>query len=176
MYNVKNATIMKTSHSSFGKMRLKLATLCMIGTISFNSAMASCSESQTSVSSGKREQEETALLQKDLGGISPEKALEYMKTTENLVIVDVASRTNYARKHFEGAVNIPIENLSSDEEKELYMKLPKGRPIMLHCRLGMIVPGAYRTLKALRPDIPEISYIDGRPPFDEYNDWVKSKQ
>ncbi|WP_455665874.1 rhodanese-like domain-containing protein [Phocaeicola sp.] len=113
---------------------------------------------------------------KDLGAMSPEKALEYMKTTENLVIVDVASRTNYARKHFERAVNIPIENLSSDEEKELYLKLPKGRPVILHCRLGMIVLGAYRTLKQLRPDIPEISYIDDRPPFDEYNEWVKSKK
>lgn len=167
---------MKTSHLSSGKMRMRFAVLCMIGTISLSGAMASCTESHASEPFDKEQQEDTASSMKDLGGISPEKALEYLKTTENLVIVDVASRTNYARKHFEGATNIPIEDLSSDEEKELYLKLPKGRPVMLHCRLGMIVPGAYRTLKALRPDIPEISYIDGRPPFDEYNEWVKSKK
>lgn len=51
----------------------------------------------------------------DLGAMSPEKALEYMKKTENLVIVDVATRSWYAKEHFEGAINIPIENISPDE-------------------------------------------------------------
>lgn len=166
---------MRKEHSSFYKMRLLFTAICMVGITSLSSVMASCTESDTSEITGNK-QDETPSTMKDLGGMSPEKALEYMKTTENLVIVDVASRTNYARKHFEGAVNIPIENLSSDEEKELYLKLPKGRPVILHCRLGMIVPGAYRTLKQLRPDIPEISYINDRPPFDEYNEWVKSKK
>lgn len=166
---------MGKDHALFYKMRLLFSALCMVGITSLGSVMASCTESGTSETTGSK-QDETPSTVKDLGGMSPEKALEYMKTTENLVIVDVASRTNYARKHFEGAVNIPIENLSSDEEKELYLKLPKGRPVILHCRLGMIVPGAYRTLKQLRPDIPEISYINDRPPFDEYNEWVKSKK
>lgn len=161
---------MKKDHSSFYKMRLLFTAICMVGITSLSSVMASCTESDTSETTGNK-QDETPSTMKDLGGMSPEKALEYMKMTENLVIVDVASRTNYARKHFEGAVNIPIENLSSDEEKELYLKLPKGRPVILHCRLGMIVPGAYRTLKQLRADIPEISYIDGTPLFDEYNAW-----
>ena len=35
----------------------------------------------------------------------------------------------------------------------------------------MIVPGAYQTLKQLRPDIPEIAYIADTPLFDEYNAW-----
>lgn len=166
---------MRKDHLSFYKMRLLLTAICMVGITSVSSVMASCTERDISGTTGNK-QDETPSSMKDLGAMSPEKALEYMKTTENLVIVDVASRTNYARKHFERAVNIPIENLSSDEEKELYLKLPKGRPVILHCRLGMIVPGAYRTLKQLRPDIPEISYIDDRPPFDEYNEWVKSKK
>lgn len=112
---------------------------------------------------------------KDMGGMTPRKALEYMKKTDNLVILDVATANWYRTKHFEGAVNIPVEELNSAEEKELYNKLPKGRPVILHCRRGMVVPGAYRTLKALRPDIPEISYIDGTPLFNEYNDWKKSR-
>lgn len=83
----------------------------------------------------------------DLGAMSPEKALEYMKKTENLVIVDVATRSWYAKEHFEGAINIPIENISPDEAEKLYLDIPAGRPVILHCRLGMVVPGAYRTLK-----------------------------
>lgn len=111
-----------------------------------------------------------------LGAMSPQQALAYMKTTENLIIVDVASRNNFERKHFVGAINIPIENLNSQEERELYLGIPAGRPVILHCRLGMIVPGAYRSLKELRSDIPAISYIDGAPLFDEYNSWKNEQE
>lgn len=109
--------------------------------------------------------------QNTLGGMEPIQALTYMKTTDNLLIVDVATKRHFASKHFMGAVSIPIENISSKEAKDMYMSLPAGRPVLLHCRLGMIVPGAYETLKNLRPDIPEIAYITGRPLFDEYNNW-----
>ena len=49
------------------------------------------------------------------------------------------------------------------------MQIPQGRPTLLHCRRGMIVPGAYERVKELRPDIWEIFYIDDAPLFDEYN-------
>ncbi|RRD69254.1 MULTISPECIES: rhodanese-like domain-containing protein [unclassified Desulfovibrio] len=114
--------------------------------------------------------------QNDLGGMEPAQALEYMKETKNLVIVDVATRRWFATKHFAGAVNIPIENISRSEALELYRGLPPGRPVLLHCRLGMIVPGAYQTLKELRPDIPEVGYITGKPLFDEYNHWYETTQ
>lgn len=113
-------------------------------------------------------------MQKDLGAMTPEEALEYMKETENLVIVDVAATRWYNEKTFEGAINIPIEELDSSEEDKLYMEIPEGCPVLLHCRRGMIVPGAYERVKELRPDIPEISYLDGTPLFDEYNEWLSS--
>ena len=102
---------------------------------------------------------------RDLGAMTPEAALAYMKQTENLVIVDVATKSWYAKDHFPGAVNIPIEEISAAEAEAMYRALPTGRPVLLHCRLGMIVPGAYDKVKALRPDIPEIGYIAGKPPF-----------
>lgn len=111
-----------------------------------------------------------------LGALTPEAALEYMKTEKNLVIVDVAAKRYFNREHFEGAVNIPIEELDREEEDELYAALPKGRPVVLHCRLGMIVPGAYERLTELRPDIPEIAYIDGAPLFREYNEWLAGRE
>ena len=111
-----------------------------------------------------------------LGALTPEAALEYMKTEKNLVIVDVAAKRYFDREHFAGAVNIPIEELDGEEEDELYAALPKGRPVLLHCRLGMIVPGAYERLAELRPDIPEIAYIDGAPLFREYNEWLAGRE
>lgn len=107
--------------------------------------------------------------------MEPAQALEYMKTTPDLLIVDVATKSGFERIHFTNAINIPIENISSAEANALYMQIPTGRPVILHCRLGMIVPGAYQTLKSLRPDIPEISYITGKPQFDAYNSWYKEK-
>lgn len=117
-----------------------------------------------------------AAEQKDLGGMEPAQALEYMKTTPDLLIVDVATKSGFEQVHFINAINIPIENISSVEAKTLYMQIPTGRPVILHCRLGMIALGAYQTLKNLRPDIPEISYITGKPQFDAYNTWHKEKQ
>lgn len=108
--------------------------------------------------------------------MTPEDALEYMKKTGSIVIVDVAATKRYDEKHFEGAINIPIEELSSGEEDKLYMKIPAGRPVIMHCRRGMIVPGAYRRVLELRKDIPEIGYIAGAPLFDEHNAWLKTRQ
>lgn len=111
----------------------------------------------------------------EIGALSPEDALEYMKNTENLVIVDVAATRWYNTKHFEGAINIPIEELDSNEEDDLYKEIPSDCPVIMHCRLGMIVPGAYRRVLEFRPDIPEIAYIDDAPMFDEYNEWLASQ-
>lgn len=111
----------------------------------------------------------------DLGGLSPEDALEYMKNTPDLIIVDVAATRWYDEEHFENAINIPIEELNDEEENARYMEIPAGSPVLLHCRRGMIVPGAYERVKELRSDIPEISYIDGNPPFAEYNEWLANQ-
>ncbi|ODR43080.1 sulfur transferase [Eisenbergiella tayi] len=139
-------------------------------TISENSALST--EAQTS-------QEEPAMSsesQNAMGAMSPEAALEYMKETKDLVIVDVAATRWYDENHFEGAINIPIEELDSETEDALYMEIPAGKPVMMHCRRGMIVPGAYDRVLELRPDIPEISYIDGTPQFDEYNEWIANQE
>lgn len=111
-----------------------------------------------------------------MGAVTPDAALSYMKRTKDLVIVDVAAKQWYAKEHFSGAINIPIEDISHEEADKLYMEIPAGRPVILHCRRGVIVPGAYRRVKELRPDIPEISYIDGVPPFEAYNEWLASQK
>jgi len=37
----------------------------------------------------------------------------------------------------------------------------------------MIVTGVYQILKKIRSDIPRISFITGKPPFDECDQWYK---
>ncbi|MDV0445416.1 hypothetical protein MmiAt1_09930 [Methanimicrococcus sp. At1] len=109
--------------------------------------------------------------QRDWGGLSPEFSLVYMKGTEDLVIVDLRATEFYNEVHFEGAVHIPIEELTRDEIDALYMALPEGRPVISHCRRGVSVIPEHDIMKELRPDIWEISYIAGVPLFDEYNEW-----
>lgn len=112
--------------------------------------------------------------QKDLGALYPKRALEYMKQRNNIVIIDVSSEKFYDKKHFAHALNIPIEAYSDEElQKILMTSIPKNRPVIVHCRQGVIGTDVYMLLKKVRPDLPEISYIAGKPLFDEYNAWVE---
>jgi len=108
--------------------------------------------------------------QNDMGGISPEQALEYMKTTENLVILDVRE-PQYINSYFEGSIQIPWTQMA-----KRYNEVPKGRPVLINCGLGQVAPRAYETLKKNRPDIPELGYIAGAPKFREYNNWLKEQK
>lgn len=116
-------------------------------------------------------QSKNTITTEALGAMSPQKALEYMKITKNIVIVDVATSREYKQKHFEGAINIHYS-----EMPERYQEIPQNSRVILHCRLGMVVPNAYRVLLQNRPDITELSYIDGAPLFDEYNSWKKENK
>lgn len=106
-----------------------------------------------------------------LGGLSPEEALEYMKNTENLVIVEVNTAQWKKETPFTGAMWIP-----HDEMAERYDEIPEGLPVILHCGAGVVSVPAYETLIEKRPDIPELSYIDGAPPIQEYNEWLEEQQ
>lgn len=64
--------------------------------------------------------------QNDRGALTPDEALSYMKSKNDLLIVDVAAERWYAEKHFAEAVNIPIESLYDAEEKKRYQNLPGG--------------------------------------------------
>ena len=113
--------------------------------------------------------------QKALGALTPEQAMEYMKKTKDLVIIDVAPTKAYDKGHFIGAINIPVEVLSVEEEEKRYKELiPTGKPVLVHCRKSIYAPAAYRRIIELRPDIPEISYINGAPLLNQYNDWKAS--
>lgn len=103
-----------------------------------------------------------------LGGLSPADALEYMKTTRDLVIIEVNKADRKWPVGFNGALWIPY-----DEIEQRVSEIPAGRPVILHCRRGNVVKIAYKTLSQMNTGIKELSYIAGVPPIDEYNSFKK---
>ncbi len=133
-------------------------------------------EESTNVGTEKEEESEMVGTEENgqtnlLGGLSPEEALEYMKNTESLVIVEVNTAQWKKEIPFTGAMWIP-----HDEMAERYDEIPEGRPVMLHCGAGVVSIPACETLIEKRPDIPELSYIDGAPPIQKYNEWLEEQQ
>lgn len=104
-----------------------------------------------------------------LGGLSPEDALEYMKSTPDLVIVQVTPEENKLEPGFIGAMYIPYTELETR-----YDEIPREVPVILHCRRGKASVPAYEILLEKRPDIPELSYIAGEPLVDAYNAWYEA--
>jgi len=131
--------------------------------------LSNISASYTAVKSDTEDDEMNSDTTKTnaLGGLSPEDALEYMKKTPNLVIVQVNTAQWYIEDGFKGAMWIPHTEIA-----ERYDEIPKGVPVILHCGAGVVSVPAYEALLEKRPDIPELSYIAGRPPIAEYNEWV----
>lgn len=104
-----------------------------------------------------------------LGGQTPEDALEYMKSTPNLVIVQVTPEEYKLEVGFIGALYIPYTELETR-----YDEIPSDVPVILHCRRGKASVPAYEILCEKRPDIPELSYIAGEPLVEEYNAWYEA--
>lgn len=107
-----------------------------------------------------------------LGGLEPEEALKYMEEhyDEGLVIVEVNTDYWKHEKGFTGAMHIP-----HDQMAERYNEIPSGVPVILHCGAGVVSVPAYETLMEKRKDIPQLSYIAGHPPVDEFNKWLEER-
>lgn len=57
-----------------------------------------------------------------------------------------------------------------------YDEIPSGVPVILHCGAGVVSVPAYETLMEKRKDIPQLSYIAGHPPVDEFNKWLEDHE
>lgn len=108
-----------------------------------------------------------------LGGLEPEAARNYMKEhyDEGLVIVEVNTDYWKLENGFTGAMHI-----SHDQMAERYDAIPSGVPVILHCGAGVVSVPAYETLMEKRKDIPQLSYIAGHPPVDEFNKWLEDHE
>ena len=99
------------------KLFLFFLACVLTGTLSACSNAENSQQAPVSEQSTSSDENAVANTQADvnaLGSMSPEDALEYMKNTPDLVIVDVATTSRYEEKHFEGAIHIPIEELDSE--------------------------------------------------------------
>lgn len=103
-----------------------------------------------------------------LGGLSPDDAHRYMTRTERLLIVDVRPARYRMSGGFFGSIVIAASEVGTEAADEMLMSLPSDRPIIIHCGNGVAAKKAYDRLISLRSDIRELSYIDGRPLFEEY--------
>ena len=101
---------------------------------------------------------------KRLGGLTPEAALEFLKSTPDVVIVEVnrmsfGHSTSFLRK--------------LDNRRYASFRIAEtGRQPQV-ARAGVVSVPAYETLVEKRPDIPVLGYIAGHPPVTDYNAWYK---
>ena len=149
------------------KKRLITLTLAML-TVSMN--LTACTNVSSNDGGNTLEVANEETETQWLGGMSPEDALEYMKTTPDLVIIDVRE-PQYINQSFKGEMQIPWTKMA-----ERCDEIPAGKNVLLHCGLGMVVPNAYRTLQEKRPDLKSVAYIAGAPLFKEYNEWQKANK
>ena len=71
--------------------------------------------------------------------------------------------------------------MHGDKERKIMKKLatneiPSGVPVILHCGAGVVSVPAYETLMEKRKDIPQLSYIAGHPPVEEFNKWLEDHE
>lgn len=163
---------MKINHPLKETARRLITAFCLTCVASISGSMTSCSET-TKPSNEAIMTRETKSSEKFLGGLSPDKAFEYMKATPDVYIIDVREPEWYdGYTQFTGNVHIPRSKLT-----ERYKEIPTDRPVILNCGMGMVAPRAYELLKGLDIDVKQLSYIAGSPRFREYNEWIaKQKQ
>ena len=106
-----------------------------------------------------------------IGPMTPEDALEYMKSTyhQGLVIVDVTLPEYKLETGFTGSISIPYTELETRSDE-----IPPNKPVILHCVRGKASAKAYPILEEKRKDIPVLSYIAGEPLIEDFNTWVQS--
>lgn len=105
-----------------------------------------------------------------LGPLTPEAAFDYMKQTPSLVIIEVTAVEFRFDVGFDGALYIPY-----NEIVERRNEIPAQRPVILHCREGVLAAEAYKDLLAVETEITELSYIDGPPLINSYNAWKRAQ-
>ncbi|WML34494.1 rhodanese-like domain-containing protein [Clostridium sp. OS1-26] len=80
---------------------------------------------------------------KDIQNVNADEAHQLIKTTKNLIILDVRTNQEFKSGHIPGSKSIPVGELASRiNELEKY----KDNPILVHCASGGRSPAAVRVL------------------------------
>lgn len=91
------------------------------------------------------------------GALSPAEATEvYAELKDDLVILDVRTPREFAEGHAEGALLIPVDELSSRVEE-----VPDDRPVLILCRSGRRAAAAFNILARSGRDMDQVWYLTG---------------
>lgn len=69
----------------------------------------------------------------EVTNVTAEKAMDLIKSTEGLVVLDVRTPAEFAEGHIAGAINVDFRGEAFEEE---VAKLDPKKPYVLHCRSG----------------------------------------
>ncbi len=94
--------------------------------------------------------------------LSPQEASEKLQQTDQYQLIDVREENEYADVHAEGAVNIPLSQLT-----ERYSEIPQDRDTILICRSGVRSMQAAEFLAQHGYDESRLHNLQGGT-----NDWV----
>ncbi len=98
--------------------------------------------------------------------------LERFKTILNdnpasIMLVDTRDPDEFAKGHFQTAVNIPVENL---EDK--IADLPADKPVVFVCSTGARSGEAYYMVKDVRPALTDVFYVEAQIRFKDDNTYT----
>ena len=77
------------------------------------------------------------------GQVSPDQARKFLQS--DALILDVRSTEEFESGHLDGAVNVPLPNLSAGISD---LEVPSSRPILAYCLSGTRSSMACRTLRS----------------------------
>ncbi len=91
--------------------------------------------------------------------------LERFKTIVNenpasIFLVDTRDADEFAKGHFQTAVNIPVENLEARVKE-----LPADKPVVFVCSTGARSGEAYYMVQDVRPDLKDVYYVEAQISF-----------
>lgn len=82
--------------------------------------------------------------------ISPNDVVEKIENKEDIILLDVRTSEEYAEVHIEGALLIPVEELSAQSLENIGLgEDAKNKEIIIYCRSGARSKTAYDIMKSL---------------------------
>ncbi len=81
------------------------------------------------------------MLDKNIKNVSGPEAVEIVKSTPNIIILDVRTSEEFNSGHINGAKNFPLAELAS---RSAELEKFRGKPLLVHCASG------HRSAKAVR--------------------------
>jgi rhodanese-related sulfurtransferase len=79
---------------------------------------------------------------------------------ESIMLVDTRDPDEFAKGHFQTAVNIPVENLEARVKE-----LPADKPVVFVCSTGARSGEAYYMVKDVRPALTDVFYVEAQISF-----------